>query len=122
MFAKDLREDAYASETSILRVAHLTKPIVNWPVENVDGEIFQNLGSAVVGESIRVSAGVSGGEEHDSGMVVVGRHIRYIPIIYTILLWGGVGVISHDESPVVSFDGGRCAMAQPHQVPAVTIR
>ena len=85
VFAKDLWEDAYAFETSVLLFAHLTKPVIDWLVEYVDGEIFQNLGSAVVREGIRVGAGVSGGEEHDSGVVIIGRHIRYLAIIRAML-------------------------------------
>ena len=85
VFAKDLWEDAYAFETSVLLFAHFAKPKVYWLVEDVNGEIFQNLSSAVVREGIRVGAGVSGGEEHNSGVVIIGRHIRYLAIVGAML-------------------------------------
>lgn len=120
--SKDLRKDADAFEASILILAHITKPVINGLVENVNGEVLENLGSAAVRESIRVGAGVAGGEKDYPRVFVVGRHVRYIAIVHTMFLWRDVGVISHYDSPIVPFDGGTCAMAKPHQVPAVSVR
>ena len=122
MFAEDLWENAYAFETSLFLFAHLTQPIINWFVENIDGEIFQNLGSAVVREGIRVGAGVSGCEEHYSSIVVIGRHIRYVAIVRAMFSRRDIWVVPHYEAPAISVDGGRCTMAEPYQVPAVSIR
>ena len=121
VLAEDLWEDAYAFEVAVLLFAHLAESVINWLVKDVNGEIFQYLGSTAVGESIRVGASVSGGEEHDSSMIIVGRHIRYVTIVCTMLSWRDVGIVSHYEPPVVSFDGGGCTVSKPHQVPPVTI-
>lgn len=121
MIADDLREDADAFEAAFGVRTHVVKTEIDGLVVDVHGEPFEDLLGAVEADGVGVGAGGALGEVHHPRGVLVHRHVRHAAEVDAVLRRGSGGVVPHQHAAGVAVLGLGGAVAQPDEIPAVTV-
>lgn len=121
MIADDLREDADAFETALCVRTHVVETEIDGLVVDIHGEPFEDLLGAMEADGVGVGAGGALGEVHDPRRVLVHLHVRYAAEIDAVFGRGGGGVVLHQHAAGIAVLGLGGAVAQPDEIPAVTV-
>lgn len=121
MIAHDLREDTDAFETALCVRTHVVETEIDRFVVDVHREPFEDLLSAVEADGVGVGAGGALGEVHHPRGILIHLHVRHAAKVDAVFGRGGGGVVLHQHAAGVAILGLGGAVAQPDEIPAVTV-
>ena len=121
MIAHDLREDADALEAALRVRAHVVQTEIDGFVVDVHGEPLEDLLGAVEADGVGVGAGGPLGEVHHPRRVLVHLHVWHAAEVDAVARRGGGAVVPHQHAAGVAVLGLGGTVAQPDEVPAVTV-
>lgn len=102
-------------------MAHLVDAEVHGTVIVRHAEMEEHFLGAAVGERVGVEAGSAFGGVHNACCVGVVRHVRCATQVKSVLHGCGAWVVFENDAPLVAGYGLGGAVAEPEEVPVVTV-